>query len=52
MQEKLSSTTIVKSGNPSTNEWIADTGAIDHMLPDWSLFNSYSFAKVTHRVQS
>ena len=52
VQEKLSSTTIVKLGNPSTNEWIADIGATYHMSPDWSLFSSYSFAKVTHRVQT
>ena len=52
VQEKLSSTAIVKLGNPPINEWITDTGATDHMSPDWSLFSSYSYAKVTHRVQT
>ncbi|XP_078437652.1 uncharacterized protein LOC144708275 [Wolffia australiana] len=52
VQEKLSSTSLVKSGNSSPHDWIADTGATDHMSPDASQFSEYSPAEVTHRVQT
>ena len=52
VQENLSSTALVNSGNSFTNEWIADTGATDHMSPDSSLFSMYMFAGVIHRVQT
>ena len=51
VQERLSSTVLVKSGNPSSHEWIADIEATDHMSPKKSLFSQYSSTKVTHRVQ-
>ena len=51
MQAKLSTTALVKAGNHSFPEWIADTGATDHMSQEESLFSRYSPAEVTHRVQ-
>ena len=33
VQQKLSSTALVKLGNSLPHQWIADTGATDHMSP-------------------
>ena len=52
VQERLSSTTLDKSGNPSPHEWIADTGATDHMSPAEPLFRRYSPAERQHRIQT
>ena len=52
VQERLSSIALVKSGNPSPHEWIADTGATDHMSPAEPLFRQYSPAERQHRVQT
>ena len=52
MRERLSSTSLAKSGNPSSYEWIADTGATNYMSPEKSLFGRYSSAEVTLRVQT
>ena len=52
VQDRLSTTALVKSGNSPSIEWIANTGATDHMSPGGVLFSKYSLAKVTHRVQT
>ena len=52
VQEKLSSTALVKSGNPPPYEWIADTGATDHMCPSGELFWNYSSSEKIHKVQT
>ena len=51
VQERLSSTALVKSGNSSIPEWIADTGATDHMSPTEHLFRNYSPTGIRHQVQ-
>ena len=52
VQEKLSSTALVKSGTSSTCDWIANTGATDHMSPTDRLFKSYSSPGRAHKVQT
>ena len=52
VQEKISSTALIQSGNPSSQEWIADTGATDHMSPAEPLFRQYTPAERQHRIQT
>ena len=52
VQERLSFTALVKSGNSSIPEWIADTGATDHMSPTEHLFRNYSPTGIRHQVQT
>ena len=52
VKEKLSSTALVQSGNSSPQEWIADTGATDHMSPAETLFRQYAPAERQHRIQT
>ena len=52
VQDRLSTTALVKSGNSPSLEWIADTRATDHMSPGGVLFSKYSPAEVTHKVQT
>ena len=51
VQERLSSTALVKSGNPSPHEWIADTWATDHMSSTEPLFRQNSPAESQHKIQ-
>ena len=56
LQGLLSSTSMVKSGmlqscrQPNHIQWIADTGATDHMSPSSNHFQSYSTVTELHRV--
>ena len=52
VQQKLSSTALVNLGNSPPHEWIADTGATDHMSPSERLFNKYSPARSAPKVQT
>ena len=42
----------MKSVTSSTCDWIADTGATDHMSPTYRLFKSYSSPGRAHKVQT
>ena len=52
VQENISTTALVQSGNPSSQEWIATTGATDYMSPAEPLFRQYTPAERQHRIQT
>ena len=52
VQEKISSTALVQLGNRSSQEWIADTGATDHMSPAEPLFRQNTHVERQQRIQT
>ena len=52
VQKKLSSIALVKSGTNFPHDWVADTGATDHMSPTGALFTQYSPNEEGHKVQT